>query len=57
MPASNSSSNLFMNNENSNTCSSWLDDQILTEDEDMMDDEDSLLSSNQYWAQYWTSCI
>lgn len=50
MPASNSSSNLFMNNENdSNTCSSWLEDQILTEDDDLIDDEDSLLSQpNQF---------
>ena len=38
-----------MNNENSNTCSSWLEDQVYTEDEDMMNDEDSLLSSaNQF---------
>ena len=49
MPSNSSSANLFMNNENSNTCSSWLDDQILTEDEDMLDDDSLNLSpSTQY---------
>lgn len=50
MPASNGSSNLLLQNENSTTCSSWFDEQMLdTEDDEMVDEEDSLLSSS---AQY-----